>query len=84
MVPLRAGFGTLWIRLPGGHRASTLTPLSITLCRRDHTTAAPDVKDYFSPAQSVSFLPRERSGSFPFIMSPKDPNDSFDLGTYCW
>jgi len=27
MVPLRAGFGTLWSRLPGGHRARSLTPL---------------------------------------------------------
>jgi hypothetical protein len=26
IVPLRAGFGTLRLRLPGGHRASSLTP----------------------------------------------------------
>jgi len=27
MVPFRAGFSTSWSRLPGDHRASSLTPL---------------------------------------------------------
>ena len=31
MFPLRAGFGTLWIRLPGGRQASSLSPLNMNM-----------------------------------------------------
>jgi hypothetical protein len=33
MFPLGAGIGTCWCRLPGGHQASSLTPLIMNILK---------------------------------------------------
>jgi len=42
MVPLRAGFGTLRSRLPGGHRARSLTPLFMVMKGLIYPSIYPD------------------------------------------